>query len=63
MIYLGLRDFGFFLIVFSGILVVFVGGMIVIVIMGIEMNMVVWIGFIVLFGIVIDDGVVMGNYI
>ena len=37
--------------------------MIAIAVAGVEMNTAIWIGFIALFGIAVDDGVVMATYI
>ena len=37
--------------------------MVAIAIAGVEMNTAIWIGFIALFGIAVDDGVVMATYI
>ena len=63
LIYFGFRNFPISLVVFSGIPVAFAGGMIAIAIMGVDMNTAVWVGFIALFGIAVDDGVVMATYI
>ena len=41
----------------------FAGGMIAVAVMGIDMNTAIWVGFIALFGIAVDDGVVMATYI
>lgn len=62
-IYLGFQDFAISAIVFSGIPVAFAGGMIAVAWMGVDMNTAVWVGFIALFGIAVDDGVVMATYI
>ncbi len=62
-IYLQFRRLPLTLIVFSGIPVAFAGGMIALVIGGVELNTAVWIGFIALFGIAIDDGVVIATYL
>ncbi|QGQ24840.1 efflux RND transporter permease subunit [Gimesia benthica] len=62
-IYLGFQDFAISTIVFSGIPVAFAGGMIAVAWMGVDMNTAVWVGFIALFGIAVDDGVVMATYI
>jgi len=63
LLYLSFRNVAISLTIFSGIPVSFAGGMIAIAIMGVEMNTAVWIGFIALFGIAVDDGVVMATYI
>ncbi|QDV20462.1 Cation efflux system protein CusA [Gimesia panareensis] len=62
-IYLSFQDFAISAIVFSGIPVAFAGGMIAVAWMGVDMNTAVWVGFIALFGIAVDDGVVMATYI
>ena len=43
--------------------VAFAGGMILLAINGVEMNTAVWVGFIALFGIAVDDGVVIATYL
>uniref|UniRef100_UPI003A96BE92 efflux RND transporter permease subunit n=1 Tax=Rosistilla oblonga TaxID=2527990 RepID=UPI003A96BE92 len=63
LIYLEFRNFAISLAVFSGIPVAFAGGMIAVATMGIELNTAVWVGFIALFGLAVDDGVVMATYI
>ncbi|MEW4530724.1 efflux RND transporter permease subunit [Maioricimonas sp. JC845] len=62
-IYLQFRHLPITLAVFAGIPVAFSGGMILLAINGIEMNTAVWVGFIALFGIAVDDGVVMATYL
>ena len=51
------------LAVFAGIPVAFGGGMILLAIYGAEMNTAIWVGFIALFGIAVDDGVVIATYL
>jgi Cu(I)/Ag(I) efflux system membrane protein CusA/SilA len=63
LIYLAFRNFPISLIVFLGIPVSFAGGMMAVAVMGVDMNTAVWVGFIALFGIAVDDGVVMATYI
>ena len=63
LIYLDFRNFPISLVVFSGIPVAFAGGMIAVAVMGVDMNTAIWVGFIALFGIAVDDGVVMATYI
>lgn len=63
LIYFGFRNFSLSAVVFTGIPVAFAGGMIAVALMGIELNTAVWVGFIALFGIAVDDGVVMGTFI
>ncbi len=62
-IYLQFRRLPLTLIVFSGIPVAFGGGMIALAMADIQMNTAVWVGFIALFGIAIDDGVVIATYL
>lgn len=63
LLYLAFRNVSISLVVFSGIPVAFAGGMIAVAIMGVQMNTAIWVGFIALFGIAVDDGVVMATYI
>jgi Cu(I)/Ag(I) efflux system membrane protein CusA/SilA len=62
-IYLQFRRVPITLAVFTGIPVAFGGGMILLALMGTEINTATWVGFIALFGIAIDDGVVMATYL
>ncbi len=62
-IYLQFRNFPIALAVFSGIPVAFAGGMILLAVNDIQINTAVWVGFIALFGIAVDDGVVMASYL
>ncbi|RMF45202.1 MAG: efflux RND transporter permease subunit [Planctomycetota bacterium] len=63
LIYLQFRNIPISLAVFSGIPVAFAGGMLAVAWMHVELNTAVWVGFIALFGIAVDDGVVMATYI
>jgi copper/silver efflux system protein len=63
LIYLQFRNFAISLAVFSGIPIAFAGGMIAVAWMDVELNTAVWVGFIALFGLAVDDGVVMATYI
>jgi Cu(I)/Ag(I) efflux system membrane protein CusA/SilA len=63
LLYFDFRSLPISLAVFSGIPVSFAGGMIAVAVMGVDMNTAVWIGFIALFGVAVDDGVVMATYI
>ena len=63
LLYLDFRNLPISLIIFTGIPVSFAGGMIAVALMGAEMNTAVWVGFIALFGLAVDDGVVMATYI
>lgn len=60
--YLHFRNLPISLIVFSGIPFAAAGGMIAAAIMGVEMNTAMWVGFIALFGLAADDGIVMATY-
>lgn len=62
-IYLQFRHVPITIAVFAGIPVAFAGGMIFLGINTIEINTAVWVGFIALFGIAVDDGVVMATYL
>ena len=62
-IYLQFRNLPVALMIFCQIPVAFAGGMIGLGVMGVEMNTAIWVGFIALFGIAVDDGVVMATYL
>ena len=62
-IYIQFRNVPLTLIVFAGIPVAFGGGMIALGIADVQLNTAVWVGFIALFGIAIDDGVVIATYL
>lgn len=63
LLYLSFRNVSIAATIFSAIPVSFAAGMVAIAWAGIEMNTAIWIGFIALFGIAVDDGVVMATYI
>ncbi|MFH5802788.1 efflux RND transporter permease subunit [Alienimonas sp. DA493] len=63
LIYFQFRAVPLTLAVFAGIPVAFGGGMICLALAGTEMNTAVWVGFIALFGIAVDDGVVIATYL
>ncbi len=63
LLYLHFRKVALAMLVFSGIPVAAAGGMIALAIAQVKMNTAVWVGFIALFGIAADDGVVMATYI
>lgn len=63
LIYLEFRNRTVTRLVFAGIPVAFAGGMIFLGMQHVEMNTAIWIGFIALFGIAVDDGVVMATYL
>ena len=60
--YLHFRNLPISLVVFSGIPFAAAGGMIAVAIVGGEMNTAMWVGFIALFGLAADDGIVMATY-
>ena len=60
--YLHFRNLPISLVVFSGIPVAAAGGMIAVAVMGVDMNTAMWVGFIALFGLAADDGIVMATY-
>ena len=60
--YLHFRELAISLVVFSGIPFAAAGGMIAVAIMGVDMNTAMWVGFIALFGLAADDGIVMATY-
>ncbi|MCB9941074.1 MAG: efflux RND transporter permease subunit [Planctomycetaceae bacterium] len=62
LIYLEFRNLSIALIIFFQIPVAFAGGMIGLGVMGVEMNTAIWVGFIALFGISVDDGIVIATY-
>ncbi|MEZ6060935.1 MAG: efflux RND transporter permease subunit [Planctomycetaceae bacterium] len=62
-IYLQFRHLPITLAVFAGIPVAFSGGMILLAVNDVEINTAVWVGFIALFGIAVDDGVVIATYL
>ena len=61
--YLHFRNFPISVVVFGGIPFAASGGMIAVAVVGVEMNTAMWIGFIALFGIAADDGLVIATYI
>ncbi|MCO8120878.1 efflux RND transporter permease subunit [Stieleria sp. TO1_6] len=63
LIYFEFRNLPIAMAVFTGIPVAFAGGMILVAWMQVELNTAVWVGFIALFGLAVDDGVVMATYI
>lgn len=62
-IYFQFRNLPIALMIFCQIPVAFAGGMIGLGIMNVEMNTAIWVGFIALFGISVDDGVIMATYL
>ncbi|GAB5443074.1 MAG: hypothetical protein Fues2KO_34230 [Fuerstiella sp.] len=60
--YLHFRDLPLSLVVFSGIPFAAAGGMICVAVMGVDSNTAMWVGFIALFGLAADDGIVIATY-
>ena len=60
--YLHFRDLPLSLVVFSGIPFAAAGGMIAVAVMGVDSNTAIWVGFIALFGLAADDGIVIATY-
>jgi copper/silver efflux system protein len=63
LIYLEFGNMAIALIIFLQIPVAFAGGMIGLAVLGVEMNTAIWVGFIALFGISVDDGIVVATYL
>jgi Cu(I)/Ag(I) efflux system membrane protein CusA/SilA len=63
LIYLQFGNMAIALIIFLQIPVAFAGGMIGLGVLGVEMNTAIWVGFIALFGISVDDGIVVATYL
>jgi copper/silver efflux system protein len=63
LIYLGIKNIKNAAIVFSAVPIAFAGGLILLWICGFNTSVAVWVGFIALFGIAVDDGVVMMTYL
>jgi Cu(I)/Ag(I) efflux system membrane protein CusA/SilA len=62
-IYFGVKSFKNAAIIFSAVPIAFAGGVILLWIGGFNTSVAVWVGFIALFGIAVDDGVVMMTYL
>lgn len=62
-IYLMFGSWALSLTVFSGIPLAFGGGMLLLFLLGIKINTAVWVGFIALFGIAVDNGVILMSYL
>jgi copper/silver efflux system protein len=63
LIYLQFRNLPIALMIFAAVPVGFGGGMILLAIAGVKMNTAIWVGFIAVFGLVVDDGLVMATYL
>ena len=62
-IYFGFRSFALSSIVFTAVPIAASGGLIFLWIGGVSTSVAVWVGFIALFGIAVDDGVVMMTFL
>lgn len=62
-IYFGIKSFRNATIIFSAVPIAMSGGLILLWIFGFNTSVAVWVGFIALFGIAVDDGVVMMTYL
>lgn len=60
---MGIKNLRNSAIIFSAIPIAFAGGLILLWIGGFNTSVAVWVGFIALFGIAVDDGVVMMTYL
>ncbi|HUG92226.1 MAG TPA: efflux RND transporter permease subunit, partial [Planctomycetaceae bacterium] len=63
LIYLQFRSLAISLMIFAAIPVAFGGGMILLALAGVKMNTAIWVGFIAVFGLAVDDGLVMATYL
>lgn len=63
LIYLQFRNLAISLMIFAAIPVAFGGGMILLALAGVKINTAIWVGFIAVFGLVVDDGLVMATYL
>lgn len=62
-IYGGTRNLGHSLIIMSAIPLSLAGGLILLWLLGYNTSVAVWVGFIALFGIAVDDGILMTSYL
>jgi Cu(I)/Ag(I) efflux system membrane protein CusA/SilA len=63
MLYLGFTRWWVAPVIFFGVLVSASGGFIMLNLWGANLSVAVWVGFLVLFGVVDDDGVVIATYL
>jgi Cu(I)/Ag(I) efflux system membrane protein CusA/SilA len=63
MLYLGFKRWWIAPIIYFGILVSASGGFIMLALWDVNLSIAVWVGFLVLFGVVDDDGVVTSTYL
>jgi len=63
MLYLGFQRWWIAPIIYFNILMCAAGGFILLAVWGANLSVAVWVGFLVLFGVIDDDGVVMATYL
>jgi len=63
MLYLGFERWWIAPIIYFGVLVSASGGFVMLALWGVNLSVAVWVGFLVLFGVVDDDGVVIATYL
>jgi Cu(I)/Ag(I) efflux system membrane protein CusA/SilA len=63
MLYLGFKRWWIAPVIFFGVLVSASGGFIMLALWGVNLSVAVWVGFLVLFGVVDDDGVIIATYL
>jgi Cu(I)/Ag(I) efflux system membrane protein CusA/SilA len=63
MLYLGFRRWWIAPVIFFGVLVSASGGFVMLALWDVNLSVAVWVGFLVLFGVVDDDGVVIATYL
>jgi Cu(I)/Ag(I) efflux system membrane protein CusA/SilA len=63
MLYLGFQRWWIAPVIFFGVLVSASGGFIMLALWGVNLSVAVWVGLLVLFGVVDDDGVVIATYL
>ncbi|NUQ62166.1 MAG: efflux RND transporter permease subunit [Pirellulales bacterium] len=63
LLYMGFNRWWVALLVFAGIIVSASGGFLMLLFYGFNLSVAVWVGFIALFGVAEDDGVVMATYL
>jgi len=63
MLYLGFKRWWIAPVIFFGVLVSASGGFVMLALWGANLSVAVWVGFLVLFGVVDDDGVVIATYL
>lgn len=63
MLYLGFSRWWIAPVIFFGVLVSASGGFIMLALWGVNLSVAVWVGFLALFGVVDDDGVIVSTYL